>query len=157
MGTDLFAEIARTNGAWCESHGLPNAYLSDEEANGPPPNAAELETSRLIAHGVPAEAAVPRIVEKYRTGFAGDIVAIRRRHLEIERDCRLRRLAYRSHYPDLPFERLAKIERRLNPHAVVEYAMPERVVDEAMARFAGALGAYYAECRKRTGITFVGD
>lgn len=157
MGTDLFADLKRLNSVACESNGWPNLYLSDEEANGTPPNAAELETSRLIAHGVPAEAAVPRIVEKYRTGFAGDIVALRRRHLEIERDCRLRRKAYRNHYPDLPFERLAKIERRLKPHAVVEYAMPQRDVDEAMARFGDALGKYYVECRARPGVTWVGD
>lgn len=60
---NLFAEIERTNLAYCESLGLPSdAYtrpLAVAEVYGTPPNAAEIETHNLIEAGVPAEAAIP--------------------------------------------------------------------------------------------------
>jgi len=46
----FFAEIAKTNRAYCAARGLSAAELYGTE-----PNAAEVETSRLIAQGVPAE------------------------------------------------------------------------------------------------------
>lgn len=49
---NLFQEITRTNRAYCQAHGLSAAELY-----GTAPNESELETHRLIASGVPAEAA----------------------------------------------------------------------------------------------------
>lgn len=111
MSLNIFAEIARTNAAYCAAHGLSAA-----EAYGIPPNAAEFETSHLIDMGVPAEAAVPRIVEKYRTGFGGDIVAMTLHNLRTARQVRLLRSKYRN-YSSTPFGRLAVIERRAKGQA----------------------------------------
>ena len=49
---NLFAEITRTNAAYCAAQGFSTAELY-----GTPINAEEYETHRLIAAGVPAEAA----------------------------------------------------------------------------------------------------
>ena len=49
---NLFAEISRTNAAYCSARGLSAAELYGTE-----PNEAEVETSRLIRQGVPAESA----------------------------------------------------------------------------------------------------
>ena len=99
MGINFFAEISRTNAAYCAAHGL-----SVGEAYGVPPNEAEVETHDLIAAGVPAEAAVPRVSVAMRMAMC---------RLRIARDCRAIRMKYRNYYPDTPFERLARIERRL--------------------------------------------
>lgn len=99
MSLNIFAEIARTNAAYCAAHGLSGAELY-----GTAPNEAELETHRLIASGVPAEAAVPRVSVAMRMAMC---------RLRIARDCRAIRMKYRNYYPDTPFERLARIERRL--------------------------------------------
>ena len=108
---NLFHEISRTNAAYCAAHGL-----SAGEAYGVPPNAAEFETSHLIDMGVPAEAAVPRIVSKYRTGFGGDTVAMTRHNLRTARQVRLLRSKY-SAYSSTPFGRLALIERKAKGQA----------------------------------------
>lgn len=106
---NIFAEIARTNAAYCAARGLSGAELY-----GTPPNAEEFEVSRLIGLGVPAEAAIPRVVERYRLGygFLGDTVKQHLLILRNARDCRRARTKYRSYYPDTPFERLAKLEQR---------------------------------------------
>lgn len=109
----FFQSVADANRARCAVLGLSAAELYGTE-----PNAAEIEVSRLIGLGVPAEAAVPRIVEKYRTGFGGDKVAMTLTRLRIARDCRQRRDKYRSYYPATPFERLARIETRVKGGAV---------------------------------------
>lgn len=54
MGMNFFEELNRVNAAYCASRGLAAAELY-----GTPPNEAEFETSRLIAAGVPSEAATP--------------------------------------------------------------------------------------------------
>ena len=55
MSLNIFAEIARTNAAYCAAHGLSGAELY-----GTPINAEEYETHKLIAAGVPSEAAIPK-------------------------------------------------------------------------------------------------
>lgn len=104
---NLFAEISRTNAAYCAARGLSGAELY-----GTPPNAEEFEVHHLISLGVPAEAATPRVVARYRLGLAGDTVQMHLLRLRIGRDCRATRAKYRSHYPDTPFERLARLEHR---------------------------------------------
>lgn len=49
---NLFTELSQVNRAYCASLGLAAAELY-----GTAPNSAEVETSRLIAAGVPAESA----------------------------------------------------------------------------------------------------
>ena len=95
----FFQAIQSTNLAYCAAHGLSAA-----EIYGTPPNADEIETHLLIAAGVPAEAAVPRVSVAMRMAIC---------RLRIARDCRAIRMKYRNYYPDTPFERLARIERRL--------------------------------------------
>lgn len=96
---DFFAELSAANRAHCAALGLSAAELYGTE-----PNAAEVEIHDLIAAGVPAEAAVPRVSVAMRMAMC---------RLRIARDCRAIRMKYRNYYPDTPFERLARIERRL--------------------------------------------
>lgn len=51
----FFQAIQSTNRAYCAAHGLSGAELY-----GTPINAEEFETHKLIASGVPAEAAIPK-------------------------------------------------------------------------------------------------
>lgn len=133
MGTDLFAEIARTNGAWCESHGLPNRYLSDEEINGKPLSEPELERALVIdLDRARAVAEETRWLMRRNPQWA---VGKALKWAEVN----------------------VTTGVSAKPRTVVEYAMPEHKMAEAMALFAKSLGEYYAECRKRPGVTWVGD
>lgn len=105
----FFKEVAITTRAHCAAHGFCTAELY-----GTPPNAAEFEVHDLIEAGVPAEAAVPRVVRIYRRGFGGDTVKMHLLRLRIAKACRETRRQYRSYYHDEPFERLLKIEQRVN-------------------------------------------
>lgn len=95
----FFQSLNDANRVQCARLGLSAAELYGTE-----PNAAEVETHDLIAAGVPAEAAVPRVSVAMRMAMC---------RLRIARDCRAIRMKYRNYYPDTPFERLARIERRL--------------------------------------------
>lgn len=75
-------------------------------------NAFFQEVSRVNAAHC-ASLGLSAIAERYRTGFGGDTVDMNLARLRIGRDCRLRRAKYRNYYPDTPFERLARIERRI--------------------------------------------
>lgn len=130
----LFREIRLTNSAYCAAHGLPDPYaLSDEERNGKTLSEPELERALVID------------LERSRA------VAEETRWL----------MARNPHWSARKVSLWAAVNVRdgisNRPRAVVEYAMPQRNVDEAMERFGEALGKFYAECRARPGVTWVGD
>lgn len=81
----FFDELTRMNVAWCESHGL-----SVGEAYGTKPNIAELETSRLIACGVPSESA-----GMFAAGrMDAERIRVRRIVVRLQRESRLRNRNY---------------------------------------------------------------
>ena len=81
---NLFAEIATTNRAYCHAHGLSAAELY-----GTAPNSAEVETSRLIAAGVPAESA-----GSFLDRMESDGMRIRKIVVRQQRAIRLRNRGY---------------------------------------------------------------
>lgn len=99
---NIFAEIANTNRAYCAAHGL-----SACELYGTPINAAEVETSRLIGQGVPAESA-----GSFLDRMESDGLRIRKIVVRQQRDIRLRN----RNYAPGRFANFAKRERYIRAH-----------------------------------------
>lgn len=84
MGLELFSELDRTNAAYCRALGFSSAELY-----GTPPNPAELSTHRLIAAGVPSEAADP-----YVRRMEAERLRVHKLVVDLQRKIRLRNVGY---------------------------------------------------------------
>lgn len=84
---NLFAEISRTNAAYCAARGLSAAELYGTE-----PNAAELETHELIAAGVPAQSAAVSL--SFEERMRAERLRLRKIVVRQQRDIRLRNRNY---------------------------------------------------------------
>lgn len=78
----FFQAIQSTNRAYCAAHGLSAAKVY-----GTPINAEEFETHKLIASGVPSEAAIPKF--------------------------RARKAKHLRHWPRTPIQQLGYVEEHI--------------------------------------------